>query len=257
MLLQGDYHTHTVYSHGKGSVMDNAVSAKEKGLLEIGISDHGFSHPFFGLNKKDLNSLKADCEVATRETGVKVLVGIESNFIDSNGGCDLTEDFYDKFDIFLAGIHVCVGYKDFTARWMMGTYSPLATKMNLLPSEKLKAYTTNVYIKGIEKQPIDVLTHLNYRAFSNVKEVADCCREFGTYVEINTKKTHMTDEEWAEVSSTGVNFVIGSDAQSPNRVADINSALELIKRIGIDSSRVHNLNRLPDFRFKKYKGGNG
>ena len=29
MLLTGDYHTHTIYSHGSGTVMDNAVAAKE------------------------------------------------------------------------------------------------------------------------------------------------------------------------------------------------------------------------------------
>ena len=37
-----DYHTHTVYSHGTGSVLENALIAKEKGLKEIAITDHGF-----------------------------------------------------------------------------------------------------------------------------------------------------------------------------------------------------------------------
>ena len=31
-MYLGDYHTHTVYSHGKGSVFDNARRAKEIGL---------------------------------------------------------------------------------------------------------------------------------------------------------------------------------------------------------------------------------
>ena len=35
MLLTGDYHTHTIYSHGSGTVLDNALAAKEKGLKEI------------------------------------------------------------------------------------------------------------------------------------------------------------------------------------------------------------------------------
>ena len=32
MILTADYHTHTVFSHGKGKIIDNAIIAKEKGL---------------------------------------------------------------------------------------------------------------------------------------------------------------------------------------------------------------------------------
>ena len=42
MILTADYHTHTVFSHGKGQIIDNANVAKLKGLKEVGISDHGF-----------------------------------------------------------------------------------------------------------------------------------------------------------------------------------------------------------------------
>ena len=47
MILTGDYHTHTQYSHGKNTVEENAKQAKELGLQEIGICDHGFSHTVF------------------------------------------------------------------------------------------------------------------------------------------------------------------------------------------------------------------
>ena len=254
MKLLGDYHTHTVYSHGTGRVMDNALVAKEKGLEEIGISDHGFSHPLYGIKKSCLDFLRLECKEAQEKTGVRVLVGIESNFVNKSGGCDLSEDLYVKFDIFLAGAHVFVGYKDISTWWNVGVASPLVTAFGGKRGERARSFITNMYINAISSQPIDVLTHLDYRVFSNVKEVADCCRQFGTYVEINTKKTHMTDEQWREVYSTGVNFVIGSDAHSPNRVADIAPALELMERVGISPDRVHNLNGKPNFRFAKYKG---
>ena len=54
MILTADYHTHTVYSHGKGKIIENALVAKEKGLKQIGISDHGFAHPAFGLTKRKI-----------------------------------------------------------------------------------------------------------------------------------------------------------------------------------------------------------
>ena len=47
MLLTGDYHTHTVYSHGKGTVLENAIQAKALGLKEIAITDHGFEQLAF------------------------------------------------------------------------------------------------------------------------------------------------------------------------------------------------------------------
>ena len=34
MQLTGDYHTHTVYSHGSGTVLENALQAKARGLRE-------------------------------------------------------------------------------------------------------------------------------------------------------------------------------------------------------------------------------
>lgn len=53
MILTADYHTHTPYSHGKGTVEENAARAKELGLKQIGITDHGFSHIAFGLRRKE------------------------------------------------------------------------------------------------------------------------------------------------------------------------------------------------------------
>ena len=54
MELTGDYHTHTIFSHGKGTILENALSAKEVGLKEIGISDHGFAHTAFGIKRRNV-----------------------------------------------------------------------------------------------------------------------------------------------------------------------------------------------------------
>ncbi|GFP36073.1 putative hydrolase, partial [Candidatus Hakubella thermalkaliphila] len=39
-----DLHTHTVYSHGKGTVEDIVRVAMRRGLQAVGIADHGPSH---------------------------------------------------------------------------------------------------------------------------------------------------------------------------------------------------------------------
>ena len=49
MILTADYHTHTPYSHGKNTVAENVARAKELGLKEIAITDHGLTHIVFGV----------------------------------------------------------------------------------------------------------------------------------------------------------------------------------------------------------------
>ena len=91
MVLTGDYHTHTPYSHGKNTVAENAEKAKALGLQEIGICDHGFSHTTFGLSRSKIAQYKAECRVAEEKYGINVLVGIESNIRSVSGKADLTE----------------------------------------------------------------------------------------------------------------------------------------------------------------------
>ena len=54
MILTGDYHTHTPYSHGKNTVEENVIAAKSAGLKQIGIADHGFSHIAVGIRQKKI-----------------------------------------------------------------------------------------------------------------------------------------------------------------------------------------------------------
>ena len=50
MLLYGDYHTHTIYSHGKGDIIDNARVASKKGLKQLAITDHGFDNKLYNVS---------------------------------------------------------------------------------------------------------------------------------------------------------------------------------------------------------------
>lgn len=257
MILTADYHTHTTYSHGKGSVLDNALVAKEKGLKQVGITDHGFAHPAFGLTKRKISSLVKDCREATEKTGVEVLVGIESNIIGVDGTVDLKSKIYDDFDIFLAGFHKFVLYKPGT---MFSTFIPnflRSTFNSTTASKSLIKRNTKAYINVIKNNPVDVITHLNFCVYADAVEVAKCASDYGTYIELNSKKTHLTDDELFAISKTGVNFVIDSDAHSPDRVGEISLIEKTLERVDIPKERIMNIDgRLPDFRFARYKGGN-
>ncbi|MBR5900331.1 MAG: PHP domain-containing protein [Clostridia bacterium] len=256
MFLTGDYHTHTVYSHGKGSVLDNALKAKERGLKELGITDHGFSHPAFGLRKNKLESLRKDCDYATKNTGVKVLMGIESNVTSTDGRVDLRPELYDQFDLFLAGVHKFIAYK-FKSVFTMSLpnlfYSTLNSKN--VPESLVKS-NTRAIINVIKNNPVDVITHLNFCYFAEPVEIAKAAADYGTYLELNAKKTHLRDEQLFAISKTGVKFIIDSDAHSPDRVAEIALVNQLLSRVKIPEERIVNINgKLPDFRFRAFKEG--
>lgn len=256
MILTSDYHTHTTFSHGKGRVIDNAEAAKKIGLKEIGISDHGFAHPAFGLRKRKLFSLNSECREATEKTGVKVLVGIESNITGRDGSVDLKPKYYDNFDIFLAGLHKFVKFKIGTF-FSVSAPDIIATYLKKKEVSKgLIKRNTETFINVVKRNPVDVITHLNFFCFADVKEVGKACADYGTYIELNSKKVHLTDDEIYELLKTDVNFVIDSDAHTPGRVGEISLVEDMIKRLDFPLDRIKNIDgRIPDFRFKKFKEG--
>ena len=256
MILSSDYHTHTVYSHGKGTILENALVAKEKGLIELGISDHGFSHPAFRVSKRKLPNMRKECQEAQEKTGVKVLLGIESNIVGIDGTVDLKEKLYDEFDIFLAGIHVFILYKIDTIfpLFARNFYHSKIDKKHI-PKSLIKT-NTKTFINVIKKNPVDIITHLNFRCFADAVEVAKAARDYGTYIELNSKKTHLSDEELNAVAETGVKFIISSDAHSSDRVGEISLIEKTLERVNINKEQIMNIDgRIPTMRFKSFKEG--
>lgn len=253
MKLTADYHTHTIYSDGHGTFLENFRQAKEMGLEEIGCTEHGFSHLFRGLKRKELSQYIREMRSAAQEVGIHALLGMESNIRGISGLCDLNERDLEIFDLYLIGVHVLVRFeKMFDSK--MGVGSWIRNELRAKPSKSLVRYTTKAYLRALERNPVDIVAHLNYACFTDPVEVAKCCRDYGTYIEISSKKPHLTDEELAKVADTGVRFVIDSDAHSPERIGDAKLALETVERVGIDLERIDNLNgRHPVFRLQQWK----
>ena len=255
MILTADYHTHTPYSHGKNTVEENVKAAKEKGLIQIGITDHGFSHLAFGVKRKKIPAQRRECEAAEEKYGVKVLLGVEANILGDSGKTDVKEEDYASLDLFVCGKHVNVAYENFSA-WRTYFFGNLLTdKLRRTPSQKLVAYNTRAYVHAIEKNPVDILSHLGYHCPADVKEVAECVAANGTYLELNSKKQHLTDEELLKILETPVRFVVDSDAHSAGRVGDFALVLEQLKRVNFPMDRIDNIDgRTPNFRFQAFKG---
>lgn len=258
MKITLDLHTHTVYSHGKGTILENALSAQEKGVSGIAITDHGFSHPAFGMRRKKIEKMRNECQSAEEKSGVKVLLGIESNIRGENGVIDVQPRDYAKLDVVLAGVHKFVFYNSFGDFTKLLLRNMWHDKFKLKATDKLIKYNTNCYINAVKNNPIDVLTHVGYGCECNAVEVAKACADYGTLFEISTKKNPLTDEEWQGVIETGVNFVLDSDAHSVDRIGDTALFEDLLKRVNFPIERIMNIDgKMPTLRFTEFKKQKG
>ena len=147
MLLYGDYHTHSIYSrnhHGKGTVLENASVAADKGLKQIAITDHGFNHEFFGIRRKNIPSLQEDILNAKEITGVDILLGVEANLISLDGDVDVREEDYEFLDIFLMGYHKMVHTSSMKDRFVRHIHP----KIQCIPS-------SDCHARGIHRYACD------------------------------------------------------------------------------------------------------
>ena len=256
LVLTADYHTHTPYSHGANTIAENVARAKEIGLQQIGISDHGYSHIIYGLRRKETKKYIAECKKAEEEYGIKVLVGIEANIRSVSGIADLTKADYENFDVYLCGHHIYVQYVKTRELWCYGYGNWVRSSLlKKEPTQKQLERNTKAYVNVIKNNPIDAVTHVGYLCPANAVEVAKCASDYGTYIELNSKKTHFTDEELNDiVAKTPARFIINSDAHSASRVGDTKLVEEQLSRIRFPMDRIDNINgRLPNFRFADFK----
>ncbi len=252
MILFGDYHTHTKYSrngHGKGTILENASVALNKGLKQIAITDHGFNHICFGVRRKDMPSVKDDILNAKEVTGVDILLGVEANLISTTGDIDIEEGDFEFLDILLMGHHKMVKAKSFKDFMKLNIANAVGSPYS--PSQERLNRNTTAFLRAIDKYPIDVITHLNYGCPTDTLAVARLAKEKGVYVELNGKRINFTDQELLIMAEEGVQFIVDSDAHSPERVAECNNAFNTIFRLGLPLSQVVNIDKLPKFSTKR------
>lgn len=235
-----DYHTHTIYSHGKGTVLENAQAAKEKGFKEIAITDHGFNHMCYGVLRKCLPDLYADIIEAERETGLKVYLGIEANIISFDGDVDITPKDFEYVEFLVVGFHLFASTKiPSFFNFILGNI--FSTKVNKWSKERIEK-NTQAYVKAVHKYPIDIISHLGYYCKVNCYEVAKACAETNTYIELNGKRIHFSQQDIDDMLKTDVKFVIDSDAHSPSRVGDFEMCQKMIDMYNIPIERIANYN---------------
>ena len=97
-----DVHTHTIASgHAFSSLQEMTLTAKEKGLDILGITEHG---PNIPGTCDPIYFRNLHC-VPRQLYGIKLMLGAELNILNTKGDIDLDEDYWRMLDIRIAGIH--------------------------------------------------------------------------------------------------------------------------------------------------------
>lgn len=247
MIIYGDYHTHTPYSHGKGSVLENAMVAKSKGLKEIAITDHGFSHGAFGIKRGQIDNVLMDIEKAKKATGINVILGIEENFLSLDGKIGINKNDLDYLQIVNVGYHKLAkanSLKDFN-----GLFVP--NNLHFYTKSQIEKNTICV-LKSIETQPINVITHLGVGMPVNVGEIARMAREKNVFIELNGKRIAFTRGDIEALLKYDTQFILNSDAHRAERVGDVRNGMNYVIKYNIPEKNIVNLGKKPNFKNIKY-----
>jgi putative hydrolase len=248
MVLYGDYHTHTIYSHGKGTIEENVLSARRAGLKEIAVTDHGLRHVLYGMKRRRFGKIREEIErTKDKYPDIGILFGIEANLVGRDGTIDIRKEEKGVFDIIIAGYHISVWAKNIRDQFTFLNRNILSHTLFGYSKAQIRK-NTKAYINMIEKNCIASLTHINFRMKADVAEVAKAARDTGTFIEISGRRTGCTDDEIAAMADTGVKFILSSDAHKPEKIGDIKLALDIIDRLNIPQEQVANMDKKPCFR---------
>jgi len=242
MKIIGDYHTHTIYSHGTGTIKENVEAALNKGLKEIAICDHGPGHLLYGVRKKEIFKMREEIDGLKeeyKEKGINVLLGVEANVMDYDGSIDVDKETIEILDILLLGFHYGVVPKNIKSIFLFYILNPMSKVISTF-EDRMEQLNTEALIKAINKYPIDIITHPGSKARLDIKKLADAACDKGTALEINSHHSQLSIENLEIAQKSKVDFYINSDAHSPSRVGDFEGGIIRALQANIPINRIRN-----------------
>lgn len=235
MQILADYHTHTIYSHGKGTIEENVKEAILKGIKTIGISDHGYKHMTYGIKLKNLKKMREEIDaLKVKYPQIDILLGMECNILDEHGNIDMNDEVKDLCDYIMAGYHFGSAPKSFKS--LLNHCDNFIRK-----SEKAKEHNTKAIINAMKKNDIFIITHPGDKGDVYIEEIAKVAKETDTRLEINSSHGFLNCDQINKIKHLGNKFIIGSDAHVPNNVGNFELAIKIAKESNLDLSLIENI----------------
>ena len=228
-----DIHTHTIASgHAYGTVRENALGAKEKGLIGLGISDHA-------IPGGDLGYFVNLHAVPRTLYGINIYYGIENNVM--NDGTMMVKD-------------PILGFLDYCIVGIHGNYYETKDMQentdNLL---KCMAHPKTFFVS----HPDDGHYPLDY------ERVVLGAKEYGVALEVNNSHVKYPWRKGtlenirtylALCQKHRVPIFVGSDAHDPSQIGNFTEALALLEDVGFDEDLILNNDEEKFRSFISFKG---
>mgnify|MGYP002626874906 CR=1 FL=1 len=221
--IVADLHTHTIASgHAYGTIREMALSAAERKLSMLGITEHapgipGTVDPFYYCN----------LSVIPRELyGVKILFGSEINVLN-DGTLSLPQKYIDMLDYAIVGIHTLCYENE-------GIDGNTDNLISCMKNDKV----------CFVSHPDDDHTPLDY------ERLVIAAKEYHVTLEVNNSSLMKPEKRLNCVENYRkmlglcmkhrVPVIISSDAHDPSSVGNFGLAIDLIERFNFDTSLVLN-----------------
>lgn len=226
-MLTEDLHTHTFYSHGRGTIEENVQAAIRLGLKRIGIAEHGPGHIFFPVKYKTLLRIRKEIDGLKAQYGskIEILMGLEANLM-GDGVTDVPEDT-SIFDFLMLGYHKGTAPCDAISRgWMKGILFRQNARHGLANAE--------AYIRAMDTMPKLInITHPGTYIPVDIPLLAREAAARGITLEINESHHNMTKEDLQAARAQGATFYLSSDAHKPRNVGAVEKSVVLAREAGM------------------------
>ncbi|MEW6307718.1 MAG: PHP domain-containing protein [Bacillota bacterium] len=256
MKLFADYHTHTTYSHGRGSVADNVLAAKGAGLTAVAVTDHGpGSLPWLGVRElEDFEAISAEAAALTALlSGMRVLSGVEANVISVAGTLDVPPNVIAELDVLLAGLHPTAIPASLGDAWKLIGLNGLRRFSPGL-ARRARLENTKALVECVYHYDVDIVTHPGLQLPIDTAELARAAAARDTALEINCSHGHMTAEFVRVAAKAGASFAINSDAHRPQDVGRLERGLSIARQAGLRADQVINAVPGPESRRDRRSG---
>jgi len=225
--ILSDLHIHTIWSDGSHHITEMALSAENRGLEAIAITDHTpasfkqCNHNFISLDSLDKQKMEIDSIQKSLSSPLTILKGIEVEIL-SDGKLDFPDEVLSELDIVLASIHT-----------------------NLDDS---KANITRRLINAIQNPHVDIIGHPSGREYpfegieADWDEVFKAAADCDTALEINSNPLHLdlNEQRAARAVELGAWLAINSDAHSSKDLDNMDFGIGIARRAWLEPDRFIN-----------------
>lgn len=240
MKILADYHTHTIYSHGKGTIEENIQAAIKLGIKTLGISDHGHRHLTYGVKYDDIKRMREQVDLLNQKYDqIEVLLGIEANILDDRGGIDVDDNLRQYFDYVMAGYH----FGSIPTNLVKGALQHVGNYIRPF-RPAYKDYNTRAIINAMKMNDLLAVTHPGSKGHVDIVEIAKAAIETNTYLEISGRHSHLNVKEINLIKDMDVKFIISSDAHKPEEIGRFEKAIKRVKETGLDPKKIINIEGL-------------